>query len=395
MSRNLRITLVTETYSPQVNGVTRTLERLVDYCSGCGDRLQLLTPRYDSKPANLPNGVEIVDWKAFPLPFYPEVVLPMVTAGAVSRALQRFQPHLVHIATEGTLGHAALKACQRLGLPIVSSYHTNFPQYLNMYRAGFLEPLCWRYLRWFHNATRMTFCPTPSIRTLLEEQGFKNVEIWSRGADCYRFAPNKRDEKLRECLGVAADEVLITYVGRLAAEKNLEMLLDAWHKLPNRKQCRLMLVGDGPLRKKLTESTDDRTIFAGYRYGEELARMFASSDVFVFPSITETFGNVVLEAMASGLPAIGFNVQGPGDIIQDGLTGSLVKNVKPDELMAAMHNLTTNHTDRLWMGEKARSYAETQTWDRIMSGLREKYLRTYAAGAENLAEVLQTGRSAT
>lgn len=388
MNRTLRISLVTETFSPQVNGVSRTLERLVDYCSGCGDRLQLLTPRYRQEPPKLHRAVETVDWWSVNLPFYPEVVLPVVTTGTVTNALARFQPDLVHIATEGTLGRAALLACRRLGLPVVSSYHTNFPQYLNLYRAGFLEPLCWRYLRWFHNATRMTFCPAPSVRDTLMERGFRNVEVWSRGVDWFRFSPSQRDEGLRASLGIGPDEIVMVYVGRLAAEKNLDMLMEAWHQLPNRQECRLLFVGDGPLRKKLENATDDRTIFAGYRYGEELARMYASSDLFVFPSLTETFGNVVLEAMASGIPAIGFNVQGPGDIIDDGKTGTLVNKVDATALMTAMHSLSTNHTERLRMGGMARRHAETQNWEQIMGGLRNRYLRTLDAEAGDLGEIV-------
>lgn len=387
MTKTLRISIVTETYFPQVNGVSRTLDRLVDHCSNCGDRIQLLTPRYEQKP-KLQRSVENINWRSMNLPFYPEVVLPLVTTGTVASALARFQPDLVHIATEGTLGRAALKACHRLGLPVVSSYHTNFPQYLNMYRAGFLEPACWRYLRWFHNATRMTFCPAPSIRRNLLEHGFKNVEVWSRGVDWFRFSPNKRSEELRRSFGVEPDEILMVYVGRLAAEKNLEMLMDAWQELPNRDKCRLMFVGDGPLRGKLEERIDNRTIFAGYRYGEELAEMYASSDLFVFPSLTETFGNVVLEAMASGIPAIGFNVQGPGDIINDGVTGRLVDTIDATSLITAMQTLSTNHKERFEMGRWARRHAESQSWAQIMGGLRDSYIQTLAADVEPFGKVL-------
>lgn len=391
MDRPLRISLITETFFPQVNGVSRTLDRLVDYCSGCGDRIQLLTPRYEQEP-KLHHSVEAVSWRSVSLPFYPEVILPLVTTGTVANTLKRFQPDLVHIATEGTLGRAALQACRRLGLPVVSSYHTNFPQYLRMYRAGLLEPLCWRYLRWFHNATRMTFCPAPSTRNVLQQQGFRNVEIWSRGVDSFRFSPSKRDDRQRESFGVGADEILMVYVGRLAAEKNLEMLMAAWQKLPNRQDCRLLLIGDGPLRKKLEAGADDRTIFAGYRYGEELARMFASSDLFVFPSLTETFGNVVLEAMASGLPAIGFDVQGPGDIIDDGNTGRLAGRIDASDLSAVMHALSTDHSERFRMGRMARQYAEAQSWENIMGGLRGSYCKTLDPEANALEEAFHDSR---
>ena len=382
MNRPLRITLVTETYFPQVNGVSRTLDRLVRHCSGLHDQMQLLLPRYPQGTTELPPGVETLDWRAVPLPFYREVVLPLATPGMVTKALAGFHPDVVHIATEGPLGWAALRAARRLQLPVVSSYHTNFAEYLGMYHAGWLAPLCWSYLRRFHNATRMTFCPTSSTRRELEVRGFRNVCVWSRGVDSVRFHPDKRDLELRAALGIAPKDIVLAYVGRLAAEKNLDMLAEAWRAFPERNRCRLLFIGDGPLRRRLAERAGDRCIFAGYRHGEELARMYASADLFVFPSLTETFGNVVLEAMASGLPAIAFAVQGPGDIIEDGCTGRLVTTVHADALRQTMSTVVTDEQHRFQMARRARRHAETQSWERIMSGLRNCYLDTLASRSE-------------
>jgi glycosyltransferase involved in cell wall biosynthesis len=303
----------------------------------------------------------------------------MVTPGMVRRALAAFNPGLVHIATEGPLGWAALQAARDLKLTVVSSYHTNFANYLRMYHAGFLEPLCWNYLRRFHNATSQTFCPTPSTRRQLESNGFRNVTVWGRGVDCERFHPAKRDPALRTELGIAPDEIVLAYAGRLAAEKNLTVLADAWRNLPERGRCRLLFIGDGPLRRRLEAQAGDRCIFAGYRHGEELARLYASADLFVFPSLTETFGNVVLEAMASGLPAIGFNVQGPGDIIADGQTGRLVRTIRADALRQAISSLVTDIDQRRRMAIDARRHAEAQNWGRIMSELRDHYLGILAS----------------
>jgi len=376
VSRPLRITLVTETYFPQINGVSRTLDRLIRHCAGRGDQLQLLLPRYPQGAIALPPGVECQSWRAMPLPFYREVVLPLVTPAMAARALAAFAPDLVHIATEGPLGWAALRAAHRLKLPVVSSYHSNFAEYLAMYHAGLLSPLCWSYLRRFHNATRLTFCPTPSTRRELEAHGFRNVAVWSRGVDSERFHPAKRDPALRTALGIAPGEVVLAYAGRLAAEKNLDMLVDAWSALPERNRCRLLFIGDGPLRRRLQEQAGDRCIFAGYRQGEELARMYASADLFVFPSLTETFGNVVLEAMASGLPVISFAVQGPGDIIDDGLTGRLVRTIHHHSLRHGISELILQQERRLQMGALARRYAEAQNWECIMGELRDSYLNT-------------------
>jgi glycosyltransferase involved in cell wall biosynthesis len=374
MGKNLRISLVTETYLPQVNGVSRTLDRLVNYCAEQGDRIQLLMPSYKDNPTTFPSVVERSEWPSLTLPFYREVLLPLTTVARVERVLADFRPDLVHIATEGPLGRAALLAARRLRLPTVSSYHTNFAQYLQNYHAGFLAPLCWRYLSWFHNATLATFCPTLSIQHLLEKKGFRNVGIWSRGVDSHRFHPGKRDNELRRSLGIGPDDILSTCVGRIAGEKNLEMLLQAWKMLPNRNNRFLLLIGDGPLRERLERGNDPHIIFVGYRYGEELAQLYASSDLFVFPSLSETFGNVILEAMASGLPVVGFKVQGPGDIIYNGRTGLFAEDISAAALSAAMQGLFDDNQRRRDLGRNARDYATTQTWQNIMADLRRKYV---------------------
>ena len=369
----MRLSLVTETYFPQVNGVSRTLDRLVRYCSAQGDDIQLLVPRYAQQP-ELPDGVEKFDWRAFALPFYREVVIPLATPAGIRRQLASFRPDLVHVATEGPFGWSALKAAEKLRCPIVSSYHTHFPQYLQLYGAGMLAPLAWRYLRGFHNRTRMTYCPAPSTQRLLLEHGFEAVDVWGRGVDSERFHPGKRDLELRRSLGIHDDELVFAYAGRLAAEKNLEILMQAWRQLTN-PGCRLLLIGDGPLRQRLEELADQRVVFAGYRRGEELARVYASSDVFVFPSLSETFGNVVLEAMASGLPAIAFDVSGPGDIIRPGETGVLVEIDNVSRFCDAMRTMVFESDVRVAQGRLARSYAETQSWDAILGRLRSSYRR--------------------
>lgn len=374
MSKSLRISVVTETYFPQLNGVSRTLDRLVNYCTEQGDRLQLLIPSYKDNPTRTPQGVEKSEWSSLALPFYREVLVPLATVTRVERTLADFMPDLVHIATEGTLGRAALLAARRLCLPTVSSYHTNFAQYLQNYHAGFLAPLCWRYLRWFHNSTLATFCPSPSTQCLLEDQGFSNVKIWSRGVDSHRFDPGKRDDELRRSLGVGPDDILATYVGRIASEKNLEMLLQAWRGLPDHDNRFLLFIGDGPLRERLEAESDAHVMFIGYRFGEELARLYASSDLFVFPSLSETFGNVILEAMASGLPVVGFKVQGPKDIINNNRTGVFADGISAEALSLAMQNLLVDHERRRELGRNARDYSITQSWQDIMADLRRQYI---------------------
>jgi glycosyltransferase involved in cell wall biosynthesis len=369
---SLRVTLVSETYMPQINGVSRTLERLVDHCVQRGDLVQLMVPRYEEAKADR-EGIVRRSWRGWRLPFYREVILPLVTPRRLRREIAGFSPDLVHIATEGPLGVAALRACRQLGLPVVSSYHTNFPQYLASYRLGWLEPIAWRYLGWFHNATSMTLCPTPTIRDVLCEHGFERVEIWSRGVDTRLFDAARRSIAVRRELGIGENEVVAVYAGRLAAEKNLQLLMDAWHERPAEGPDRLLLVGDGPLRGQLEARSADGVIFAGYRRGEDLARCYAAGDFFVFPSVTDTFGNVMLEAMASGLPVVGFDVAGPRDIVRHGETGWIVRDQTVGALSRAMVHLATMTQQRQHMGREARSFAETQSWHQILEQVREQY----------------------
>ncbi|MGE4579154.1 MAG: glycosyltransferase family 4 protein [Desulfuromonadales bacterium] len=372
MSDALRLSLVTETYFPQINGVSRTLDRLVRHLHEAGDEVQLLTPAYD-EPAEVPPGVAVEVFSGRRFPLYPEILLPFTRAVTVEQKWRDFRPDLIHIATEGPLGLAALRAARRLGIPVVSSYHTNFSFYLGKYHLSLLGPLCWRYLRWFHNATAATFCPTPSIGHILQERGFSSVHIWSRGVDAHRFHPGLRDGDLRRQLGLGEAERVLLYVGRLAPEKNLETLMSAWRHLPPGHDARLVLVGDGPLRESLQRQSDDRVIFAGYRQGEELARLYALADLFVFPSLSETFGNVMLEAMASGVPTLGFRVPGPQDVVEHGRTGILVDEVSPAAFGAALNTVLHDEEGLRRLGREARAYACRQDWRQINAGVRRIY----------------------
>jgi len=369
----MRISIVSETFFPQMNGVSRTLDLLVRHLISRGDAVQVVIPRYRESDSTLPPGLEKSEWGGPALPFYPEVRLPLAAPAALARSLKAFAPDLVHIATEGPLGWSALRAARRLGVPTVSSYHTNFPDYLAGYRLGFLQNTAWRYLLHFHNATRMTFCPTPSIRDRLAARGFDNLEIWGRGVDSVRFHPRNRDEEVRLRLGIAPQETVITYVGRLASEKNLEMLLESWRLLSGRERCRLLLIGDGPLRLRLERDAGSGVIFAGYRHGDDLARLYASADLFVFPSLTDTFGNVILEAMASGLPVVAFQAPGPGDILRVGETGLLAERISASSLAAAIHSLLSRPQWLRSMGENARRDAERRNWKDILEKLRNTY----------------------
>jgi len=377
---SLRVALVSETWFPQVNGVSRTLEKLAEHLVGRNDTVLLLLPRYP-QAQQTHVGIKAVSFPSLPLPLYPEVRVVLATARRLRRELSRFRPDVVHIATEGPLGRAALVAARRLELPVVTSYHTNFTDYLGQYGFGWLEGTGWRYLRGFHNAGAATFCPTPSIQKLLGARGFRGVEVWGRGVDNVRFHPDKRDRDLRLRLGIPEGGIVLACCGRLAAEKNLETLLAAWKRLPRTAAARLLLIGDGPLRSRIARLGDPRVILAGYRHGEELARYYASADLFVFPSLSETFGNVLLEAMASGLPAVAFDVPGPRDVIRPGETGLVVGEASPEAFAGAIESLATDPGRMREMSVCARRYAAAQDWETINERVRRRYLQLAGASA--------------
>lgn len=369
----MRITIVSETAFPQVNGVSRTLDRLVRHLCGQGDQVQLLVPAYSEPWDGDPEGARRLSFKAIPVPFYREIVIPFVGNARIRRELSNFGTDLVHVVTEGPLGWQGLRAARRLDLPLVTSYHTNFSQYMRYYHVGFVAPVLWRYLRWFHNRGARTFCPSPSICQMLMEKGFENVQVWSRGVECDTFHPDYADPELRRSLGLAENDVAILYAGRLASEKNLDVLMRAFLSLDSAHTAKLVLVGDGPFRGHLEGLATDRVVFTGYKRGRELSALYASCDLFVFPSLTDTFGNVMLEAMASGVPAIGFDAPGPRDVIQDGTTGLVVAECTVQALADAIGELLSDPDRRAAMAAEARNHAERQTWDRINQVVRDAY----------------------
>jgi glycosyltransferase involved in cell wall biosynthesis len=369
----MRVTLVTETFAPQVNGVSRTLGQLVVALERAGDVVQVIHPDYGVAPA--PGRVTA---KSFPMPFYRELRLPRPPFGKVFRALDRFQPDLVHIATEATLGLAALRHTNQRGLPVVSSFHTNFDQYTGHYGVGWTKGLIWRYLRWFHNRTLETYVPSRATTAILRSRGFKRLVLWPRGVDGMLFRPDRPGRaSVRKALGIAHDDIVIGHVGRIAVEKNVMYLADAMERVVEaRPKVRLLIVGDGPSRSELEARLGPKADFVGYRTGDDLADHYAAADLFAFTSQTETFGNVVLEALVSGLPVVALAVGGPKNIVSDGETGLLIEPDAPAAQFAeALVSLVDEAPRRLRMARTARELALPKTWEAIMAGLRENYIR--------------------
>ena len=370
----MRITLITETYFPQVNGVSRTLGQLVRVLTEAGDTVQVVHPDYgDPEHRIAVDRVVVPSWN---LPFYRELYLPLPPFDAPLAAIDDFGPDIVHIATEATLGLSALRHVLRKGIPTVSSFHTNFDQYTAHYRVGWASGMVWRYMKWFHNRTRETYVPSRATIAELEDKGFERLVLWPRGVDGTLFRPDRPERRaIRERLGIGPDDIVVGHVSRIAAEKNVGYLADALEiVVKSRPQAQLIIVGDGPARPALEKRLGPHAHFAGYRTGDDLADHYAACDLFAFASLTETFGNVILEAMSSGHPVVAVRAGGPGDTVRHGETGLLVEPTDPAPVFAdALLALIDDGDRRRRMADAARAYAETQTWEAIMLGLRARY----------------------
>lgn len=318
----MRVLIVTDAWKPQVNGVVRTLEKLAESFAAMGVPMAFLTP--DGFPT-------------VPLPGYGEIRVALATAAEVARRMDEAQPDCIHIATEGPLGVLARRVCLARGLPFSTSYHTRFPELLRA-RLPVPEEWTYRWLRRFHNAGNGMLAATPSLCAELAGRGFANIRLWSRGVDTALFDPARRTT-----LGLPGPVFL--NVGRVAVEKNLPAFLDL--DLPGTK----VVVGDGPELPRLRARYPE-VVFTGARRGEELAALYASADVFVFPSLTDTFGNVITEALASGTPVAAFPVTGPLDILGDGVGGVLSDDLRE----AALAALSVPR-------ETARAKARQYDWD--------------------------------
>lgn len=368
----MRVTVVTETYFPQLNGVSRTLGQLVRHLRAAGDQVQVVHPNYGEAP----EGDHVLLVPAWPLPFYKELRLPRPPFGAVHRQVDRFRPDLVHIATEATLGLSLLGHARRRQIPVVSSFHTNFDQYSGHYRVGWARGTIWRYLRWFHNRTLETYVPSPTTTADLTARGFERLVLWPRGVDSHLFRPDRPERaRIRAELGFQPDDVVIGYVSRIAVEKNVDYLGNALVRVAEvRPRVGFLLVGDGPARAELEARLGRRARFVGYRSGDDLADHYAAADLFAFTSLTETFGNVILEAMASGLPVVALRAGGVGNIVQPGINGRLLEpSQTPEQFAAALVDLVDNAAERQRLAGDARAFAVGKSWDAVMDALRQRY----------------------
>jgi len=369
----LHITLITETFPPEINGVANTLGRLCEGLRARGHQVELVRPRQGADQSR-PSDDQLLLCRGWPLPGYPGLQWGQSSMHKLLRRWTRQRPDVLYIATEGPLGLSALRAAPRLGISVVSGFHTNFQQYSNQYGLSLLSRMVTQYLRWFHNRSTLTLVPSASQRLELERRHFERLGMLSRGVDSQLFHPIKRDNALREGWGLANDDIAVLHVGRLAQEKNLGLLkrcFDALRATYPQRRMRLIIVGDGPQRLLLERELPD-AVFCGTQRGEELARHYASGDLFLFPSLTETFGNVVLEAMASGLGVVAYDQAAATQHIRHGYNGVLAMPGDEDAFCDAAIWLLEERETLRRARLNARQHASRQGWPAIIEQFEQQ-----------------------
>lgn len=374
------ITVVTETYWPEINGVAMTLHRLVTGLADLGHRVQLVCPHVAERPLDkLPEQVQYHPVRGMPMPGYKEVNIGLPAKKHLKNLWRFSRPDVIYVATEGPLGSSAVKAANNLDIPVTSGFHTNFHSYSRHYGLGMLEKLARRYLASLHNKTLTTIVPTHEQKQMLHSMGIRDVSVMARGVDTELFTPVKRSAELRESWGVTGTDPVLLYVGRIAEEKNLGLTVEAYYKMKNKNnKLKFVLVGDGPMANRLRKDHPE-FIFTGVQKGEDLARHYASGDIFLFSSLTETFGNVILEAMASGLGLVAFDYAAARLHVNsedNGLLSPMVDNI----------NFTRN-AERIVENEillkklriNAAMYARQHSWPSIVEQF-ESLLASHSGG---------------
>lgn len=372
----MHLSFVTETYPPEINGVANTLAHLVAGMRARGHSVQVIRPsqRETDQEQHLARLDEVVV-PGLAIPLYRDLRIGVAGRKAIKKALSEFRPDACYVATEGLLGWAALRAAHDLGIPVISGYHTNFDEYSQAYGLGLFKPWVEQYLKAFHAKCEMTLVPTNTLAEHLESLGYARIEVFSRGVDTTQFSPLRRSQALRVQWGADDQTRVISYVGRIAAEKNLGLLVDAYRAAQRiDKRIKLLLVGDGPEVTRLRKEHPD-ILFAGARRGEDLAVHYASSDLFVFPSLTETFGNVILEAMASGLPIVAFDYAAAKEHVQAGRNGCLVPLADSDGFIDAVCTLVRQSDGLGAMSEHSREIAAALTWTDLYARLETLFRR--------------------
>ncbi|HEY1448836.1 MAG TPA: glycosyltransferase family 1 protein [Caulobacteraceae bacterium] len=370
--RRLRVALVTSSYNYIADGVALTLNRLVAYLQSQGVEVLVVTPV--ARAAAFAHEGEIAAAPSAPMPFRSEYRFAFGLTPALRRRLEAFDPDIVHIATPDVLGRQALAFAQARGTPVVASYHTRYETYLKDYGLKFLEDFVAAWLRRFYDSCDEVYAPSASMAEHMASAGFAdNIRLWARGVDTRRFHPGRRSLDFRARLGIGEGEPVIAFVGRLVREKRLDTLIEVVAALRRAGVAhRVLIVGDGPDRPMLERGLQG-ALFTGFLTGDELAIAYASADIFLFPSDTESFGNVTLEAMASGLPTVAADATGSRSLVTEGVTGFLAPAGAPADFVEPLSSLAVDVSMRRTMGQAARARSLEFSWDAAMGGLLARY----------------------
>jgi glycosyltransferase involved in cell wall biosynthesis len=375
----MKVAYFTESLLPHVDGVSRTLAQLFGTLEKRGVDFRIFSPFKPGPEISWSTRVHLIPYIRFPL--YKDYRLASPIGHRASARLDEYQPDLIHVVSPTPINVRAEKYGRRRGVPVVSSFHTHFVSYFRFYGFGGLEELGWKMMRRFYGRCEVVYAPSHSIIRELASHGIRNTELWSRGIDLHRFSPAFRDPGLRRMAGAESDDTpVLLLVSRLVREKDLADLVAMERILRGRgSRHRLVLVGDGPMREQLQADLPD-ALFPGHQSGEALARWYASGDVFVFPSTTETFGNVVLEAQASGLPTVVVDRGGPPDQVEPGQNGFIARANDPADLADQVERLLNDPAERRRMGAAARVAASERDWSAINGRLIDSYARVIARG---------------
>jgi phosphatidylinositol alpha 1,6-mannosyltransferase len=369
----VRIALFSEVYWPMVSGVGVTLLRLTKALQERGHQVRVYSATYALPPGE-PDRPEVHRSPSVPLFLYPDVQWAFPRLRDVVEDLGQFQPDVVHVATEFALGLAGLKAAKQLKLPVIASAHTDYDRYATRYGVDWALRLGWHYLRWFYGQAYRVLCPSSVYQEHLHRRGVIHTGIWSRGVDPREFHPRFRSEEYRTALGVKPEDLLVTYIGRIAREKNLKQLLSAWESLADeRGSAQLALVGRGPLEEEIRRRQMPGVHVLGLMHERALAEAYASADIFVFPSATETFGNSLLEAMGSGLPCLAAGAAGVMEFARHARNAWLVQPNSSAALADGLRRLIDDGDLRRKLAAGGLATAVERTWDVVYDRLLEDY----------------------
>ena len=371
---DLRVALFSGNYNYTRDGANKSLNRLVGYLLAHGAAVRVYSPVVEN-PDFEPTG-EVIGTPSVPVPFRPEYRIPLGLGLPIQADVAAFKPNMIHVSAPEFLGHSAVRFARRHDLPVVASVHTRFDTYLRYYNLGFIEPATTAILRRFYRSCDALVTPSESMAEVLRAQRMNfDIGIWSRGVEHDVFNPARRSLEWRQSLGIADDEVVVGFFSRLVLEKGLDVVGEAITELRKRGvKHRVLIVGEGPARDSFAQQVPD-AVFAGFMMGFDLARAVASMDVLLFPSVTETFGNVTLEAMSAGLPVVGANATGTSSLIEDGVTGRLIEPRDIAGYADALQHYIESPAARAAAGAAGRTAAARYSWDAINGALAATYLR--------------------